>query len=476
MTVYDGKVFISYSWSNQDHEQWVKDLAKQLTECGIHVELDKWDLREGHDTISFMERMVTSPEITKVIIVCDRLYAEKTDSRKGGVGTEAQIISAKIYAEQKQDKFVAVIAERDEQGNPFLPTYYKSRIYIDLSQSDRYVEEFERLVRWVYNKPVDQRPTLGKAPSYITEASGSALPGTSSLARRVIDAYRNGKDFRRGAFDEYLRAFVESTNALQLSSVEPPFDEAVVELIESSALAKQEFVNVFGVVMQYGDVVELVPKLIRMFERLVLLYEPPPHASSYSDVQFDAARFFVHEIFLCIVAMLLDEEKIDELTILLHASYHYDFRLNRSREKEGSFGQIWENAESLDQRNIRLKLGKASLRADLLKKRCEGSALSVESLMQADFVCFLNRKLAGEFWFPEMLVFAVRHHGPFKVFSRATNPPAKNQLLGLLSHDRPNVVLDGIERLTRERDIPHWDYRRFDPIALANVERLRRVN
>ena len=89
------KLFISYSWSNPEHEQWVIALAIELRESGVDVILDKWDLKEGHDAILFMEKMVTDPEIKKVVMVCDRIYAEKADDRSGGVGTETQIISRK---------------------------------------------------------------------------------------------------------------------------------------------------------------------------------------------------------------------------------------------------------------------------------------------------------------------------------------------------------------------------------------------
>ncbi len=49
------KLFMSYSWSSSTHEQWVIDLATELRESGVDVILDKWDLKEGHDAISFME-------------------------------------------------------------------------------------------------------------------------------------------------------------------------------------------------------------------------------------------------------------------------------------------------------------------------------------------------------------------------------------------------------------------------------------
>jgi len=70
----------------------VLNLAKELVELGVDVILDKWTLREGADKYAFMKKMVTDPSVGKVILICDQLYAEKADGRKGGVGTETQIV------------------------------------------------------------------------------------------------------------------------------------------------------------------------------------------------------------------------------------------------------------------------------------------------------------------------------------------------------------------------------------------------
>ena len=69
------KLFISYSWSSHSHEQLVLQIATELVESGVDVILDKWDLKEGHDAYAFMEKMVTDPDIKKVAIISDRVYA-----------------------------------------------------------------------------------------------------------------------------------------------------------------------------------------------------------------------------------------------------------------------------------------------------------------------------------------------------------------------------------------------------------------
>ena len=110
------RLFVSYSWTNPTHIGWVIQLATNLRSDGIDVILDKWDLKEGYDSDFFMEQMVSNPDVSKVIIVCDKAYVEKANKRAGGVGTEAQIISPALYERTEQSKFVALVTERDQRG------------------------------------------------------------------------------------------------------------------------------------------------------------------------------------------------------------------------------------------------------------------------------------------------------------------------------------------------------------------------
>jgi hypothetical protein len=126
-----------------------------------------------------MEKMVTDESVKKVIIVCDESYAKKADSRSGGVGTETQIISSEIYSSVSQDKFVAVIAEKNDEGEAHLPTYYNARIYIDLSYDELYAKNFEQLLRWIFNKPINVKPELGNVPAFLSETPTASL-GTSA--------------------------------------------------------------------------------------------------------------------------------------------------------------------------------------------------------------------------------------------------------------------------------------------------------
>ena len=135
MDIHTPKVFISYSWAVQDS---VIEFAERLRSHGIDIVLDIWDLKEGHDKYAFMEQSVTSPEIDRVLIICDKTYTQKANNREGGAGDETVIISQEVYGHEKQEKFIPVILEVDPDSKPYVPAYIKSRIYIDLSDDSRY--------------------------------------------------------------------------------------------------------------------------------------------------------------------------------------------------------------------------------------------------------------------------------------------------------------------------------------------------
>ena len=137
------KVFISYSWSS---DELILDLAQRLVNHGVDVVLDKWDLKGGQDKYAFMERCVNDSEITKVLIFCDKAYAQKANDRTGGVGDETVIISSEIYGKTQQDKFIPIIVQKDENSEPYVPIYIKTRIYIDLSDEDKFEQEYEKLL------------------------------------------------------------------------------------------------------------------------------------------------------------------------------------------------------------------------------------------------------------------------------------------------------------------------------------------
>lgn len=145
------KVFISYSWTSDEHIQWVIELAKKLVSDDIRVILDKWDLKPGDDKYVFIEQITTDPGVTHVLLICDRKYKEKAEQRTGGVGDEALIISGEIYNKVNHKKFIPIVSEYDEYGQPCLPVFAKRLIYIDFSVEADFNVQYKELLRAIFD-------------------------------------------------------------------------------------------------------------------------------------------------------------------------------------------------------------------------------------------------------------------------------------------------------------------------------------
>jgi hypothetical protein len=202
-----------------------------------------------------------------------------------------------------------------------LPTYYKSRIYIDLSESDRYAEGFEKLVRWVFGKPLYVRPEIGKPPAYVADAEIPML-GTSALAKRVIDGLKNDKAYSRGALDEYLTLFSENLERFRITSTEGEPDDRIVKSIEEFTPSRNEFISVVVALIQYGEFGVFGPRLHRFYESLIPYLSRPSHVSTWNETDFDNFKFVVHELFLYTLSLHLRAEDFRTTGYLLAQAYY----------------------------------------------------------------------------------------------------------------------------------------------------------
>ena len=112
------KVFISYSWDNDDHREWVRKFAEKLRADGIDVISDHWGTEPGGQPPEFMEKAIRESKF--VVCICTPVYKERFDIRVGGVGYEAGIIAGECY-HGKQDKYIPVLRAGEwDQSAPSL--------------------------------------------------------------------------------------------------------------------------------------------------------------------------------------------------------------------------------------------------------------------------------------------------------------------------------------------------------------------
>lgn len=472
------KLFVSYSWTSPAHEEWVIALATELRESGVDVVLDKWDLKEGHDANAFMEKMAADPAIKKVAMICDRIYAEKADGRRGGVGTETQIISAEVYAKQDQTKFVAVLPERDESGNPFLPTYYKSRVYIDLSSPELYGRNFEQLLRWAFDKPLHVKPEIGTPPPFLQDQAAPSM-ATTVLFRRALESIREGRTYSAGAVKEYFEALSGNLERFRLVKDAEEFDDKVVQSIEQFMPYRNEAVEIFMALAQYRNTEESWESIHKLFENLMPYLDRPESVTQWQEWDWDNLRFMVHELFMYAIAALLRRECFSAVGYLLRQHYYVDMNARQGKDPMVSFAEFRQHLDSLDHRNKRLKLRRLSLHADILNKRSTHGALTFSQVMQADFVLFIRDCLDSirtgrwQHWWPMTLIYSERHYGPFEIFARSQSARYFEKTKTIFDITTKEDFLPLAEAFKTEKlRIPRWEFHTFNPFELMAYDKL----
>ncbi len=136
------KVFISYSWDNEEHKKWTLSFADKLLENGIEAYIDQYDVQYGDRLPHFMEEYITKANF--VLIVCTPQYKEKADSRQGGVGYEGNIISGELFAKGNERKFIPIIRRGNEKSS--MPSYLAGKYYVDLRDGSNFETQFKDLI------------------------------------------------------------------------------------------------------------------------------------------------------------------------------------------------------------------------------------------------------------------------------------------------------------------------------------------
>ena len=162
--------FISYAWEAEDHKNWILKLAKALQENGVYVRLDQWDIGPGTILPHYIEESIR--ESSYVLLVCTPTFARKANAGKGGVGYEKTIVSAEIFEAASDDalnstKFIPVL--KYGSSDEAIPSYLKSRTYVDMRDDTCFDLRLEELLRHIYGTPALSRPPLGTKPHFVQQ-------------------------------------------------------------------------------------------------------------------------------------------------------------------------------------------------------------------------------------------------------------------------------------------------------------------
>lgn len=402
-------VFISYCWTTAEHEEWVLELATRLRENGVNVRLDKWDLKEGQDVYSFMESMVNSEEIYKVLIICDKGYKEKAEIREGGVGTETQIITPEIYKDAGQEKFIPIIAERGDDGETYIPTYIKTRKYIDMSSEDTYEKGYETLLRNIYDRPQYRKPGLGAPPEWLFENEAVHYK-TTSLIKQLEDAMQRVPNRVKGLSNNFVESFFECLDQFYIKEFDKstPIDETILNQINKMLPLRNDYITYLEKMCNYYNELD-VEILINFFERIHSYTQPYKGSVSYSDYQFDHYKFIVHELFIYTFSILLNYAQYKTAGEFLRSDFFIIKEVSLNELSHEKYCIFQQGIKSLEYRKKRLELNRISLVADLFVQRAEGKKYN-KTILDADLLLFYLQFIYNEalnwYWFPSTYIFS----------------------------------------------------------------------
>lgn len=186
------KVFVSYSHDSREHKKWVLDLATRLRSTGIDALIDQWELKPGDDLAHFMEQNLAAAD--HVVMICTKIYVEKANAGIGGVGYEKMIITSDLIKRIDSNKVIPVIRQ---SGTREVPTFLKTKLFIDFSRSDDFEFGFDELIRTVHNAPIYKKPKIGVSPFGSTEQPPAEKGGDAlrELVAVVVMDYELGSNF-----------------------------------------------------------------------------------------------------------------------------------------------------------------------------------------------------------------------------------------------------------------------------------------
>ncbi len=405
------KIFISYSWSRDDI---VLPLAERLVSHGVEVVLDKWELKDGQDKYAFMEQCVTDPNIDRVLIICDKLYTEKANNREGGVGDETVIISPEMYGHEKQEKFIPIVAEHDENDEPYLPAYLKTRIYIDLSNDTEFEVGYEKLLRNIYEKPLFKKPKLGSKPEWLEDETNYFL--IRDLIKQIKGAFNKRK--QEILIQKFIAQYIENMKQYYNKNIKDA-REVFNKFIETKVI-RDVFLDFLDVIIELDiEIGDLLCNIFETFYNTLIYTKTYSNSSSCKDYEFDVYKCYIWELFICTVTFLRYYKEYGILNCILSNTYFLRFTPLDDELTAANYSKFRHYSRIIEEyyKPTTEKKNKYTLLGDVICHEREKKPIyTTETLAQADLFLHqvfnaLNLKVNERYyfynsrWFPTCYIY-----------------------------------------------------------------------
>ena len=105
--------------------------------------------------------------------------------------------------------------------------------------------------------------------------------------------------------------------------------------------------------------------------------------------------------------------------------------------------------------------------------------MSFDHLMQTDFILFVRdcidclKLKRNQVWWPETLVFAENHYGPFEIFARSQSTAYFKRMRPILGIEAKEELFALMTAFSEGKlKTPKWDYRGVNPSVLVCYDML----
>ena len=127
-------------------------------------------------------------------MICTVDYVAKANKCEGGVGYEKMIITSNLLKSIDVNKIIPIIKQINTKD---VPTFLKTKYYIDLTNKNDFEVNFDQLIIRIHNAPLLKKPKIG---NFLDKIVKSVRPtkfneNLVNLLNVMIADYENDKNF-----------------------------------------------------------------------------------------------------------------------------------------------------------------------------------------------------------------------------------------------------------------------------------------
>lgn len=262
------KVFISYSWDSNNHQEWVLHLVNQLRKKGINATADVFETQIK--SIHLPQMMVDKiRESDFIIVVLSEDYAKKADQSRGGVGFESRLLLPLLM--ENPDKLVCIMRHTGNYKEVF-PFQLKGQYAIDFSNELQFEKNLKELIYRIYKQPMIYQEPLGESPIFSPRVPKKIIEKSEEQKdikdknttletklfnievpslKRITD--RDIEMFLKENFKELINLFNSLFDQIQHTNPEFEFDKDDISIYKSIFKLYVDGANVNTIKIWYGD-------------------------------------------------------------------------------------------------------------------------------------------------------------------------------------------------------------------------------